>query len=102
MWSSENNMFIPYPDKILIEPIKEESLLVADSQSLQEKGVVIEVGSAVKFVKKGDIVYFDSWGCSKSKGEGDTIYYTVPCNEKFILGKENGSIKKRVPRKLAS
>lgn len=88
--------FIPFAGKIVIEPIKQDNMLVAEGNQFQEMGKVLAVGVGVKFVKKGDIVYFDSWGCSKTAEEDGTSYYIVPCNDKFILGKKNGPKQQRV------
>ena len=86
-------MFIPYSDKIQIEPIKQDAILVSDGNQFQEMGKVIAIGSKVKFVKRGDIVYFSSWGVSKTPEIDGVVYYVVPESSDFILGKQNGSKK---------
>lgn len=75
--------FIPYKDKIVIEPLKKESVIKSDENSLIEAGTVIAVGADVTFVKPGDTLYFDAWGCSKTPN-GD---YVVTDRSECILGK---------------
>lgn len=82
-------MFTPYYDKIQIEPIKQDLMLVSEQNQYHEMGKVVSVGSKVKFVKKGDIVYFDSWGCKKTPEEDGKSYYVISCSDTFILGKKN-------------
>jgi co-chaperonin GroES (HSP10) len=83
--------FIPYPDKILIKPIKDETFLAQQSERIEEKGKVIAVGIDVKFVEKGDIVYFNAWGHKLIRGEDidlpEESYYLVSEIPEFILGK---------------
>lgn len=82
--------FIPYYDKIVVEPIKQKTVIVSDSGNLQEKGKVIAVGECVDFVKVGDIIYFDAWGCGKTSPTEDGVeYYVVSDDSRVILGKED-------------
>jgi len=90
-------MFTPFPDRILIEPFKQESMLMSEQNI--ESGKVIEVGSKVKFVKKGDTIYFTSWGLDKTPEVDGVRYYVVQENSDFILGKINGQ-KKQVSKRL--
>jgi len=86
-------MFRPYYDKIQIEPIKVDAMLVSDTNQFQEMGKVIAVGEMVEFVKKGDIVYFSSWGASKTPEIDGKQYFVVADSSDFILGKEDGRKK---------
>lgn len=76
----------------MIKPIQEDSF---DIEALEEKGIVLAVGSACKFLKVGDIVYFDSWGIGKIK-VGEEKFYILQEKPEFILGKEHGKKQKRV------
>lgn len=87
-------MFTPYPDKIQIEPIKQDTMLLTEGNQFQEMGKVIAVGSLVKFVKKGDILYFSSWGVSKTPEINGKQYYVVSESSDFILGKESKNAPK--------
>lgn len=83
--------FIPFNDKIVVEPITQDSFLMGEMKPLEEMGKVIAVGSKVKFVKVGDTLFFSSWGCQKTPvvdGNPDgKRYYVVPEAGDFILGK---------------
>lgn len=80
--------FIPYDNKVQINPIKSE---VWGSSELIEKGIVVSVGKGCKFLKVGDTVFFESWGIGKTppsiEGDESTCIYTLEENPKFILGK---------------
>ncbi len=81
--------FIPYKDKIEVRPFKKEGIILSQEESLIEAGEVVAIGSDVTFVKVGDTVYFDAWGCSKtpeSEKDGER-HYVVPENSNIILGK---------------
>lgn len=80
------NKFIPFPDKIVVEPF--ESNEVFTGGKLQEVGKVIAVGLKVKFVKVGDILYFNKEGVrvtQKVKEEDKELYTILECPE-FING----------------
>ena len=89
-------MLKPYYDKICIEPIKQETMLQADTNQFIEAGKVISIGRDVKFVKKGDLVYFSSWGVSKTPELDGKQYYVVSEHSDFILGKEINEPKKQM------
>lgn len=79
--------FIPFPDKIEVKPFKPEKAILSQNESLVEAGEVISVGSEVKFVKVGDTIYFDAWGCSKTPKIDGVEHYVVQENTAVILGK---------------
>lgn len=79
---------IPYYDKIEIQPLRKETLLLNEGQNLEEIGKVISVGSKVKFVKPGDVILFSNWGCVKVMVD-DKEHFIVPDSSEFILGKIN-------------
>lgn len=85
----------PYYNQIQIEPITDDGFLVVEDNH-PEKGRVIAVGSKVKFVKVGDILYFNYWGLRRTKrDENDKQYFLVEDDPKFILGKESKNERKK-------
>lgn len=86
--------FVPYYDKIEIVPMETEGFFKSE-QNLEERGMVVAIGSKVKFVKVGDIVYFSSWGLTKTPEQANGIaHFIVPETSDFILGKETNVAKK--------
>ncbi len=83
-------MIIPYKNRIVVKPFKSESLL-ADDDRIIEIGEVLAVGEGVEWLKVGDVVYFDSYGCTKTAERNGEVYYTVLVSEETILGKETNS-----------
>ncbi len=81
--------FIPYDDKIEIEPFSISKIIKSEETSLIEAGKVVAVGSKVTFVKVGDTLYFDSWGCSKTPEREGKRHYLVAETSAVILGKED-------------
>lgn len=79
--------FIPYTLKIVVEPFKKERLIASEEKQLIESGRVVDVGGGVDFVKVGDTVFFDSWGCTKVTDTDGVEYYVVPQTFDVILGK---------------
>lgn len=76
--------FIPYNNKIEVEPITKETVIdQGDEKNLQEMGKVVSIGATVTFVKVGDTIFFDSWGCIKT-ADGR---YVVPEDPNVIIGK---------------
>jgi co-chaperonin GroES (HSP10) len=78
--------FIPYPSKVLILPINEEKMLT-DGNDRKEVGEVLAVGSAVKFLKVGDIVFFGQWGYNETAEYEGQSYAIVEVDANFIQGK---------------
>lgn len=80
--------FIPYFNKVYIKPFEEEGMLRAEGDAFLEKGTVLAVGRDCKFLKKGDTVFFSSWGCDKTPPDEDgNVYYVLAEQAQFILGK---------------
>lgn len=80
--------FIPFRDKIEIEPFKVQGIIHTEETSLIERGRVVAVGSDVTFVKEGDVIYFDSWGCSKTPEVDGKRHYIITEKTDVILGKD--------------
>ena len=81
------NSFIPYFDKIQIKPFKVERSILTE-ETLQEKGEVISIGKDCKFVKVGDIVFYQAYGYLETPAdENGEKFYVVPETSAFILGK---------------
>jgi co-chaperonin GroES (HSP10) len=78
--------FIPFADKIVVEPLEKKGVIVTGQEDFLEDGKVVDFGKDVDFVKKGDIIHFLSYGCSNFKFENKT-YYIVSANNGVILGK---------------
>lgn len=83
--------FIPYGDKIVVEPTTVKPFLQSDQQTYEEVGIVKAIGNKVKFVKVGDTLFFASWGVLKTSEVDGDVYYVVPESSEFILGKFNGT-----------
>lgn len=79
--------FIPYEDKAVIEPIHQEGIIITADERFLECGIVIAVGDKVKFLKKGDSVFFDAWGHTKIKDSDGKEFHVISCNEEIIFGK---------------
>ena len=82
-------MFVPYYDKIQIKPLDKKTVIQSQDKNLQERGEVIAVGRDVTFVEIGDILYFDSWGCSTTPEIDGVQHYVVSESSQVILGKES-------------
>jgi co-chaperonin GroES (HSP10) len=79
--------FIPFPDKIEIRPLEKKGIIQSQQESFLEQGEVIAVGSSVTFVKPGDTICFDAWGCSKTPEIDGVQHYVVSESSQVILGK---------------
>lgn len=78
--------FVPYKDKIEIQPIKEEGILERMSSNYQEAGTVLAVGSEVTDIAVGDTLYFLSHGCWETAKVDGISHYVVPATSEYILG----------------
>lgn len=78
--------FIPFKDKIVIEPIEKKGIIETGEKMFLESGKVIDFGTEVDFVKKGDIVHFQAYGCTEIKHENKS-YWVVSTANGIILGK---------------
>lgn len=79
--------FIPFPDKIVIEPFAHPSFVPTDDDMYEEMGTVISVGSAVTFCRKGDVIFFLASGGDKTAEVDGKRLYVVTEHSSFILGK---------------
>ena len=80
--------FIPYRDKIEIIPQKKVGIIKSQkTDDFVEYGEVVSVGENVTFVKAGDKVFFDSWGCMKTPKIDGVERYLVTESGSVILGK---------------
>jgi len=82
--------FVPFTHQVEIEPIKKKETILSDGKSkFLDAGKVIAVGDGVTFVKVGDIIHFEPFGCSKTaKVDGDgNEHYVVLINEHVVRGK---------------
>lgn len=79
--------FIPFDDKVVIEPIEKKGVIDTGEDRYLECGKVTAVGEFVDFLKVGDIVFFDAWGHAKTKDADGKTYHIISCNEEVIFGK---------------
>lgn len=79
--------FIPFPDKIVIEPFTHPSYIPTDDEMFEEMGTVISVGSSVTFCRKGDVIFFLAHGSDKTPEVDGKRWYVVTEHSSFILGK---------------
>lgn len=81
-------MFKVPANKVEIEPLKLDKIISQEKDSLIEAGKVLQVGEGVTYVKEGDQIYFEGWGCTQTPPdpEGKT-HWVLWMNEKVILGK---------------
>ena len=84
-------MFTPYDNCIEVKPYKSEDVLADPDAPIIEVGEVLSVGNSVQFLKVGDTVYFDKWGCTKTAMRNGVQRYIVQVREGVILGKEYGT-----------
>ncbi len=80
--------FIPFEGYAEIEPARNKTVIKSEDKDLLEKGTVLSVGAGVSFLKAGDIVHFDSWGCSKLVDSAGKERYVIQVNQTVIKGKE--------------
>ncbi len=82
--------FIPYCDKIEVEPIKQDQVILSQEQSFEEMGIVVAIGDHVQGIFPelaiGDTLFFVSHGCWKTPEVEGKRHYLVSCDEEFILG----------------
>ncbi len=78
--------FVPYDDKIEVEPAQQTTVLSSEP-ALEEMGTVVAIGANVRFVKPGDTLFFVSHGCWKTPEVDGKRHYLVPETPEFILGK---------------
>lgn len=84
--------FIPYQNKIEFSPIKKDSIIQNDKDSIVEVGLVLSVGTDVTFVKPGDTVFFLSYGAEQTPEIEGESHWTVACVPEFIMGKSESHV----------
>lgn len=77
--------FIPFYDKIEIEPVKREGIL--QDNGFLEMGKVIAVGENVKFVEVGDTLFFTAHGVWETAEVDGVKHHVIPEESEYILGK---------------
>lgn len=82
-------MFIPAPGKVVVEPHENKNIIErGDIKIYRESGKVLAVGEGVTFVKNGDILFFEDYGCVQTQVDPDgKTYWIVWMDEKIVLGK---------------
>ena len=72
-------MVKPLNNNVLCEMVKEEKksvlILVNEDKGRMEKGKVIAVADEVEIVKKGDILYFQSYSLNPVEIDGKELYF---------------------------
>lgn len=78
--------FTPFTGRVQFEPIKQESVILNDKDSLVEAGTVVAIGEGVINLSIGDIIYFLAYGAEEAKDKEGNSYYTVLWDKKYIMG----------------
>lgn len=87
--------FIPYPGKVEIAPMREDSMVKGELDSKLEMGTVISAGAGCRFLRKGDTVFFAKWGFSETPDDQEQKHFVVEEDSRFILGKYEGAKAKK-------
>lgn len=77
-------MYKPYKNNILILPASKNKI-IGDTSKFYLYGEVLDVGSEVKDIKKGDTIGYTLWGLNEILEEDGTKHYFVQDNPDFIL-----------------
>ena len=75
----------PLFNQILIKPIEQKTLILAEKKTLCEYGEVLAIGDEVKQIKVGDKIGFLIWGLN-ALDIGGVMHYFVREDGDFILG----------------
>ena len=78
------NNWLPYKNNILIAP-KSKEKIIGDTAKYYLYGEVLDVGSEVKDIKKGDIIAYTLWGLNEILEANGTKHYLIQDNPDFIL-----------------
>jgi len=78
--------FIPHADKIEFSPLKQDSILADDKDTMVEAGTVVAVGANVKSVEVGDIIAFLSYGAEQTPEVEGEKHWTVRDCPEFLMG----------------
>lgn len=81
-------MFIPAPSRIEVKPLKKIGVIMDTKDQLVEMGEVVSLGKGCEgfFLKIGDIVAFEGWGCTKITYKGEDKWL-VKADPDVVLGK---------------
>lgn len=79
------NKYKPYGKNILIKPTSKDKV-IGDSSKFYLFGEVLDVGSEVKKIKKGDTIGHTLWGLNKIVEANGIEHFFVQDNDDFILG----------------
>lgn len=86
-------MIKPFGDQILVKPIEQKTVILAEKKTLCEYGEVLAVGNQVKEIKVGDKIGFTLWGLNMLDIDG-TRHYFVKEDSDYILGIIDESVEK--------
>ena len=76
----------PFGRNILIQPLKEKTVLQSAEGSLCDYGLVVSVGEDVKRVAVGDTIGYTVFGINSLEING-TKHYLVPETDEFVLAR---------------
>ena len=82
---NQNSKWQPFGRNILFEPLSREKI-IGDTSKFWLYGKVLEVGSEVKNVKKGDIIGYVQWGINKIVMADKSEHFFMQETDDFILG----------------
>lgn len=74
----------PFGKYVYVKPVEKKTVLVSDTGMLCEYGEIIDVGSEVKLLKKGQTIGFLAWGVKHLEID-EVRHYFVPEDGDFIL-----------------
>lgn len=78
-------MWHAYGNNILIKP-KDKNKTIGNTEMYYLYGEVLDVGSKVVDIKKGDTIGFTKWGISKIVMDDGQEHFFIQDNSDFILG----------------
>jgi len=67
----------PFGKRIYFKPIKLESVILTTNDRLTDTGEVLEVGSQVTEIKKGDLIAFNGYGANEVEIEGEKYHFVL-------------------------
>lgn len=78
--------FTPFIGRVQFAPMKQETVILNDKDSLVEVGTVIAIGEGVTGIAIGDTIYFLAYGAEEAKDKEGNSYWTVLWDMKYIMG----------------
>jgi hypothetical protein len=76
--------FIPFPGRIVFEPMSAESIY-SSTDDMIEAGTVVKT-EGTEFVKEGDTICFLRWGAEETPEVEGKKYWTIIEDKRFIMG----------------